>query len=366
MKLIFTSYGKTSEYDQPKEWLKRIDAYTGILEELAKQHEVISIERINYEGEYLQGGVRYYFVKTKNKVARFPFHTHKLIKAFKPRVVFINGFIFPIQIIQLRITLGRKPKIIILHRAEKPFTGLKKWFQKIADKCVDAYLFTSAEFGKEWIENGIISGPKKIYEVIQASSIFHPAERTSSRQALNVSGSPVFLWVGRLDENKDPLTVVKGFICFLQSHPSAKLYMIYQLDKLLPELESILDANAQARASIKLVGKISHEQLQNWYNSADFIISGSHYEGSGVAVAEAMSCGCIPILTNIFSFRKMTGPAKCGLLYEAGNDQELFETLLKTMEFDIAKEREKTLQQFHEELSFEAISRKINEVIESI
>ena len=50
MLIVSTSYNKTDEFDNPEDWLRRIGFYTGVLDELAKFHEVISIERINYEG----------------------------------------------------------------------------------------------------------------------------------------------------------------------------------------------------------------------------------------------------------------------------------------------------------------------------
>jgi glycosyltransferase involved in cell wall biosynthesis len=127
-----------------------------------------------------------------------------------------------------------------------------------------------------------------------------------------------------------------------------------------------VQAKVKETDRIKLIGKVEHNKLENWYSSADYIISGSHYEGSGIAVSEAMSCGCIPVITDIFSFRMMTGRGKCGLLYQPGNDKELLVALLKTKNMDIEKERANVLQQFKEELSFEAIARKIEQVIISL
>jgi glycosyltransferase involved in cell wall biosynthesis len=366
MKFVFTSYNSSPEYDHPCTWLKRIRGYTGILENLSRSHTVIGIERINYEGGYGQNGVHYYFIRLRKKVVRFPFRLHRLVKKIKPDVVFINGFIFPLQVIQLRLWLGRSVRIIILHRAEKPFNGVKKYLQKLADKCVDAYLFTSAEFGDHWLRNGNIGDPEKIHEVIQASSFFYPADRSAARSALQVTGSPVFLWVGRLDANKDPFTVIKAFARFLLIQPLAKLYMIYQEEELLQDVVGLVTSFDNAPAAIQLVGKAAPEELQNWYNSADFIISSSHYEGSGVAVSEAMSCGCIPVVTNIISFRRMTGPGKCGLLYRPGNENELLSALVKTLQLDLEAERHKVLEQFRNELSFEAIGRKIQEVVASL
>ena len=362
MKFIFTSYASSPEFSQPEAWLKRIAGYTGILENLGRHHTVIGIERINYEGEYKQNAVQYFFVRLKKRTVRFPFRMHRMIKTLQPDVVFINGLIFPLQVIQLRLKLGKKAKIIIIHRSEKPFKGIKKYLQKLADKFVNAYLFTSSGFEEQWIENGNID-QRKIHEVMHASSVFCPADKNAARQGLSIDGSPVFVWVGRLDANKDPLTVIKGFTNFLEFRPSAKLYMIYHTEELLHEVNELIRQDEKAMQAISLVGKIPHLQLQSWYSSADFIISGSHYEGGGIAVCEAMSCGCVPVVTDIISFRKMTGPGKCGLLYEPGNEKALLKILLQTVELDIEEEKRKTLQQFKEELSFEAIAKKINKVI---
>ncbi|HEU4859145.1 MAG TPA: glycosyltransferase family 4 protein [Chitinophagaceae bacterium] len=364
MKIVSTSYVNTHEYADPEKWLDRISFYTGLLEELAKQYQVESIEQINYEGIRKQNGVTYHFLNFKKKKLYFPFTLHRYIKNLRPDIVFVNGFVFPFQNIQLRKTLGQNVKIIVLHRAEKPFTGVKSYLQKIADRSIDGYLFVSAEFAEEWIKKGIIKSKKKIYEVIQSSSPFLPESKEVSKKILQLSGDPVFLWVGRLDKNKDPITVVKAFTRYLSIQPAARLYMIYQDDKLLTEVKDLI--NVDNKGGIILVGKVEHQLLQLWYNAADYFISGSHYEGSGIAVCEAMSCGCIPILTNIISFRRMTGPNKCGSLYEAGNAEHLLSVLLKTNEMNIEVERKKTLEQFNQELSFEAIAKKITKVITSI
>src|SRR5687768_17059098 len=113
MKIISTSYIKTGEFDNPQDWLKRIDFYTGILDELARRHEIISIERINYEGVFQQNGVQYYFMRLKGRVTLFPWRMHRFIKRQRPDVVLVHGFNFPLQIIQLGWVLGKKAKIIV-------------------------------------------------------------------------------------------------------------------------------------------------------------------------------------------------------------------------------------------------------------
>src|SRR6202000_102264 len=147
---------------------------------------------------------------------------------------------------------------------------------------------------------------------MDASSLFKPMPRGEAAALTGVTGSPAFLWVGRLDENKDPLTVVRAFLQFAAIRPGARLFMIFHTRELLEAIEGLLGDEPGDRKSIVLVGEKRHEEMEAWYNSSDYIVSGSHYEGGGSAVCEAMSCGCIPVLTDILSFRKMTGHGACG------------------------------------------------------
>ena len=361
MKFVFASYVYTKEYSKPQAWLYRIRAYTGILESLSEKNKITSIEQIDYEGELAFGGVDYQF-KRFPKISRyFPFGLHRCIKNLRPDVVFIQSLNFPLQVIQLRLMLGKKTKIIVQNHAERPFTGIKKYLQRVADRCIDAYLFASRDMGIEWIVKGNLSTPGKIHEVMEVSSVFYPIEKAAAKQQTAVTGEPVFLWVGRLNENKDPLTMVKAFLKFADYEPSARLYMIYHTAELLPQLTDIIK-NSPNKHTVVLVGKIGHDDLLNWFNSADFIVSASHYEGSGTAVCEAMSCGCIPVVTDIFSFRMITDKGKCGLLYEPGNEMALLSALMQTRTLDSVAMRNKALAYYNKNLSFEAIAGRIDDI----
>jgi glycosyltransferase involved in cell wall biosynthesis len=366
MKIVSTGYVTTAGFSNPEQWLNRISFYTGILEELAKTHEVHSIEQISYKGELKQRGVQYHFLNFTIPVPYFPFSLHSYIKKLKPDIVFVNGFIFPLQIIPLRQALGNQAKIIIINHAERPSAGTKGFIQRQADRAVHKYFFTSKEQGMDWVKKRIIADENKIAEVMEASSTFTVMDKEQVRAKTKANGHPVFLWVGRLDSNKDPMTVIKAFAKFIVQQPSAKLYMAYHTEALKNEILNYCEKNTSLHQAVTLVGNIPHQELQYWYSSADFIISASHYEGSGVAVCEAMSCGCIPLLTNIQSFRKMTGPGKCGFLYEPGDDAGLLKLLLQTRVMNMEEETNKVLKQFKEELSFEAIGKKINSIISSL
>ena len=132
--------------------------------------------------------------------------------------------------------------------------------------------------------------------------------------------------------------------------------MVYQTEELLKEVVSLVD-ESENKDCVSLVGKIEHDELEPWYNSADYFISGSHYERNRIAVCEAMSCGCIPILTDIPSFRMMTVNGGCGMLYKSGDSEELKRVLIQALHLNIEEERFKVPEQFKKELSFGANSK---------
>jgi glycosyltransferase involved in cell wall biosynthesis len=365
MKFVFTSYITTNEFNEPEAWLYRTRSYTGVLEALGLKHEVVSIEQINYSGQRQQNGVNYQFLQFPAAQKNFPFKLHRFIKQQKPDVVFIHGLHFPLQVLQLRMALVNRVKIILQHHAELPFKGLRKPLQWLASRYVDAYLFASKELGAEWVKKGNISSCRKIHEVMELSSVFHPISKQAALERTGITGQPIFLWVGRLNQNKDPLTAITAFLRFAGEYPSARLYMIYHTAELLAEINQLL-AGHPLKNVVTLIGKVPHDELLYWFNSAAFFLSGSHYEGSGTAVCEAMSCGCVPVVTDIPSFRMITDNGRCGWLFQPGDGKGLLNALCETQQTDIEAKRKLCLDYFRSTLSFEAISSRIHDIASSL
>jgi glycosyltransferase involved in cell wall biosynthesis len=402
MKFVFVSHNYSPDIRSPRDWFERIKIYTGSLTCLSKDHSVIRIERINYTGSCLHEGIQYYFGGYGKGKLYFPWAMHRFVASLRPDIVVVSGLHYPWQVLQLHWRLGRRVKIIVQNHAEKPFRGIRKILQRLADRYIDAYFFASLEMGMDWVQKGNLGHAEKIHEIMEVSSVFSPMDKAAARTATGVLGQPVFLWVGRLDENKNPLMVIRTFLQFTRSRPGARLYMIYHTTELLEEIKQLLDEHAAktrvtgemagtARTEemagteetaetgkktafggpgncepIVLVGPQPHARLSDWYGSADFIVSGSWYEGSGAAICEAMSCGCIPIATDIFSFRMITGKGRCGLLYKAGDQEALLSALGAAACMDIPLERGKVLDQFRSTLSFEAIAKKMEEIAVSL
>jgi glycosyltransferase involved in cell wall biosynthesis len=365
MRFVFAGYIQTPEFKTPSEWIQRLAAYFGVLEELAKQHEVISIEQTGYEGDHRCNGVDYRFMHFGRRKLYFPWKLHRAIKRLSPDVVIIHGTDHPLQVLQLRMMLGSRVKIILQSHGKDMPAGYKKIMQRIAGRYVDAFFFTSKKLSEPWLQQGFITGENKVYEVMVGSSVFRCMDKQQARAEKNIGEKIVYLWVGRLNLNKDPLTVIRAFHRFSKECPQARLYMIYQTGERLHEIENWLERHTETMC-IHLVGKIPHEEMGCWYNAADFFISSSHFEVYGAVVAESMSCMAIPILTDIPAFRKITGNGSCGLLYTAGDEESLYHALLKSMQLNREEAGQKTRHYFEAHLSFPAIARTIQDIAVSL
>jgi glycosyltransferase involved in cell wall biosynthesis len=363
MRIVFLSYNYSPDIRSPREWLERIKYYTGWAECLANKYSIIRVDQINFEGEFSYHNIQYYCIDDGKRKNYFPLKLNRFVKKLNPDVVVISSFQYPLQLIQLRLLLGKDIRIIVQHHAEKPYTGIRKFVQYYASRKANALLFTSAETGAEWVKNKNLPAGKKIFELQEVSSSFEPFDRATASKITHTKGSPLFLWVGRLNQNKDPLTAVRAFLKFSELQSGAKMYMIYQTDELLGEINKLLPENPDA-CPVLMIGKIPHREMLYWYNCADFFVSASHYEGSGTALCEAMSCGCIPLVSDIPPFRKITG--HCGLFFKPGDKNNMLSKLIETGGLNLERERIRVLDHFTKNLSFPAIAKKFEEILDCL
>ncbi len=359
IKLIDLNYYAHSNVSNPEEVLELQKASIGFVDFIKEKVAIQLIKHCNYEGKKKVNDVEYIFFKNKNKFLHIPFKTHRYIQKRKPDIVLIQGFIFPLQLIALKCKLSKKTKIMVQHHGEKPYSGIKKVFQKIADHFIDVYFFTSIENANEWIDKKIIRNKEKCCELLEASTSFSLNNQLQSNWNNDFNGNQSFLWVGRLNKGKDPMTVIYAFEKYTMVCAEARLFMIFQTEELLPVINGKLKENELLKKAVILKGKVHHCELQAWYNAADFFISGSHKEGSGYALIEAMSCGCIPIVTNIPSFKKITCEGSYGFLFEPGKAESLLNILLNLKNIEREKLSQSVINHFNNSLSFRSIAEEL-------
>ncbi|AWA29500.1 hypothetical protein HYN48_05025 [Flavobacterium magnum] len=282
---------------------------------------------------------------------------YRLIKSKKNAVALFHGFSFPFRFYLMRAVFGRKVQWIVQHHAGEPSENrLKRFIQRKCYALADRYFFVSRQQAESFIAAGLVSSADRVIEVMECSTAFVMKDKTASRVQLAIDEQQLtFLWVGNLDSNKDPLCMLRALAHYRQAGYVFELYMFFVNDLLLQTVVSFIDAN-DLGTQVHLKGKVPNAVLEDWFNAADFFISCSHSEGSGVAMAEAMACGCVPIVSDIPAFIRMTG-GKTGVIFETGNPDDLFEKLMALDTSGIEQRRAETRQAFVDSLSFEAIAR---------
>jgi glycosyltransferase involved in cell wall biosynthesis len=193
--------------------------------------------------------------------------------------------------------------------------------------------------------------------VLEASTELAPIDRLLARQSSGIEGQPAILWVGRLNANKAPLTVLDGFERCLRELPGAVLTMIYGTDDLLPSIARRLEEAPVLAEHVRLVGSVAHARMPIYYSAADLFVLGSHHEASGYALLEACACGLPPVVTDIPAFREITDGGSIGALWSTGDADSLTRALLRVARAESRSARQSVLERFNRALSWPAVGR---------
>jgi glycosyltransferase involved in cell wall biosynthesis len=93
--------------------------------------------------------------------------------------------------------------------------------------------------------------------------------------------------------------------------------------------------------------------------AADFLVLGSHSEGSGYAVIEALACGTTPLVTDIPSLRRITGDGAVGALSPPGDADAMARALVEWSRKPRAELRHAAREHFERALSVSAIGQQL-------
>jgi glycosyltransferase involved in cell wall biosynthesis len=271
--------------------------------------------------------------------------------------IHVNGLLYPLQLRALRNSLPSECSVVVQHHADGPWPAFVRPLQRWGLRAADGFFFAAQDLAAWWVDHGLISKHQLIFQIMEGSNNFRRQDRVTARARTRMAGSPVVLWVGRLIPLKDPLTVLEGFISILQHAPQARLYMAYGSADMLPAVRERIVASKALSEAVTLLGRIEHSQLEDIYNSSDYFVLGSHHEGSGFSLAEAMACGVVPVVTDIPSFRVMTDGGCIGACWRPGTPGDFVEKFLGVMRQPLEQLSRRAHRFFQSQLSYEAIAR---------
>jgi glycosyltransferase involved in cell wall biosynthesis len=368
--VVILTYFYEADLRTPQSLLDRYSTIRPFAQALHKQGAIVTVmQRFKSNLDFSEDGVNYHFradlCSPPLRKWEIPYSLHSSVNTVctmagkqASTVIHVNGLLYPLQLRTLRTSLPPDCAIAAQHHADKPWRRPVRGLQRWGLRAADGFFFAAYDLALPWVKDGLISREQPIFQVMEGSTYFRPEDRTSARARTGLSGTPTVLWVGRLISLKDPLTVLEGFEHILQDAPGAKLYMVYGGNDLLGPVRNRIAASGKLAQAVILLGKLDHPQLEDIYNSSDYFVLGSHDEGSGFALAEAMACGVVPVVTDIASFRAMTDSGSIGATWTPGKADSFSNAFLRTMRQPLELLSESAVRTFQSNLSYPAIARQ--------
>jgi glycosyltransferase involved in cell wall biosynthesis len=352
--VVQVNYAFDETLDDPDALLSRYATLTGWSEALvdAGVRRSTVVQRFHRAARVARNGVEYVFVEDDVRPA---------VARADADVVHVNGLAFAARTWRLRRALPSSTAIVVQNHSDTGPMGrapLQRIVGAIARGAVDAFLFAADEHVDRWRRAGFVGSRQPTYQVMEASTRVAAVERDAARATTGVAGRPALLWVGRLNANKDPLTVLEAFERSVDALPDATLTMIYGADDLLREVRARIEESSVLASRVRLVGPVSHERLPAFYSAADLFVLGSHHEGSGYALIEALACGAVPIVTDIPTFRLLTASGSLGALWSAGDAAACARAIAAVAARKVSDERRRVLDHFARDVSWRAIGRR--------
>ena len=155
--------------------------------------------------------------------------------------------------------------------------------------------------------------------------------RSRVRRDLGIAESArLLIFVGRLDQQKNPLLLLEAFRICRRSHPDLHLMMVGD-----GGLRSKVEASIQSaglQGSVNLLGVRSPAQIAVLLRGADCFFMSSAYEGMPIAVLEALATGLPVVTTDVGEIRLVVQDGVNGAISASQSTDALSTALLQALD----------------------------------
>jgi glycosyltransferase involved in cell wall biosynthesis len=150
---------------------------------------------------------------------------------------------------------------------------------------------------------------------------------------------------------------LKGVICvsrvYMDTIKVKGIECLLKAAKLLPDIPFLLVGEVTEPAyrflsshippNVYLLGSLSHDAVLRLYPQFQVYVQPSYIESFGLALAEAMSGGCVPIVTRKGALPELVGD--CGFYVEYGDYQALADMIKKAMYSELGPRARERIQE---------------------
>jgi glycosyltransferase involved in cell wall biosynthesis len=307
-----------------------------------------------------RNGVSYHFVSPERGSSSIAPSAAfaSLLRELQPDVFHVHGLSFCADLLALAKLAPHTPIFLQDHAEKLPRLWRRSAFRR-GVAVAAGVSFCALEQARRFREARLFHPQTALFEIPECSSRFAPGDAHAARLATGVHGDPAVLWVGHLNANKGPLAVLAGIAAAVERLPGLQLWCCFGSAPLMPEVRARIDADPRLRGRVHLLGKVPHATIEQLMRAADLFVLGSRNEGSGCSLIEALACGLPPVVTDIPSFRALTGNGKVGMLWPHGDSARMCEALLSVASRPRQPTRSAVRAHFDNEVSFAAVGRKL-------
>jgi glycosyltransferase involved in cell wall biosynthesis len=329
-------------------------------------YETVVVQAAWRDEELVRDGVRYRFVRESNGPAgrvlrRMRPRIVGAVQRLRPALVHVQGLGFA----HAHRLGGADTAVVAQDHADRVPVGWRRRVQQRVLRGIDGAMFTAAELALPFFDAGVLPQGLPVFEVMEATSSFAPAEQEAERLRTGIGGDPCVLWLGHLDANKDPLTILDAVSLALPALPGLRLWMCFGAAPLAEQVRARIAVEPELAARVTLLGRVPHAEVEHLCRAADFLVQGSRRESTGYTVIEALACGATPLVTEIPSLRRLTRAGAVGGLFAPGDADALARLLVAFAARPRAELRRAARAHFEGHLSPAALSGELGAAYEA-
>jgi glycosyltransferase involved in cell wall biosynthesis len=264
----------------------------------------------------------------------------------------------------LSVFVSRRSNLILSrHNAEAFFPGAPKWLSLALSRYVtfgNTRVIAITEAVKSYLVNsGEVASSKFIFVVEYGFSGCKPNEKYETDRAvitdLGICDSELVIGtIGRLVEQKDYPTLVKGFAKFVRAGFDSKLIVLGEGD--LHEELVALSESLGIKEKIVWLGK--REDVFKYLAVMDVFVLASKYEGFGLVLLEAMSVGVPIVASRNLAVEQVLG-SSYPWLFEIENADQMASMISAILE---EENRVTSVLHGHERLTYFSVERMLEKM----
>jgi len=360
MHVVQISFFVDPERRPPSRLLEDWFALADVAQAVASAGAKVTVVQASMEtGRIERSGVTYHFVAPdrKRRLLTTTVRFRALLHDLSADVYHVHGLGFAQEVMGLRDLSPRVP-ILLQDHADRLPRVWKRGAWRRAFAAAAGLSFCARAQAEPFQRAGLLGRDVPVFEIPESTSSFMPGDQARARAATGLRGNPAVLWVGHLNRNKDPLTVLDGIGQTARELPDLQLWCCYGSAPLLPAVRNRIERDPELLNRVHLLGRVPHDRIELLMQAADLFVLGSHREGSSFSLIEALATGLTPVAADIPSVRVLSDNGTIGRLWQPGNSAALVEALRVAAAGLGPTERTRVRSDFEARLSSTAIGRR--------